>query len=82
VVGAQKKPVSGRRATKPAQRRSTEIAKNPKNIETYRKAIQQNTKTNTRKQKQIQRNISKKQGNPKNKGSTGGKPRCDLAGTS
>jgi hypothetical protein len=49
AVGSQKKLGNGRRATKLAQRRSTETAKNPKNIEIDRKAIHQNTKTNTRK---------------------------------
>jgi hypothetical protein len=48
AVGARKKLSNGRRAAKPARRRSAETAKkNSKNTETDRKVIQQNTKTKT-----------------------------------
>ena len=48
AVGAQKNPNNGRRVVKSARRRLAEIAKkNPKNTETDRKVIEQNTKTNT-----------------------------------
>jgi hypothetical protein len=51
-VGARKKPNNEWRAVKPAQRRLAKTAKkkkkkNPKNTETDKKVIHQNTKTNT-----------------------------------
>jgi hypothetical protein len=82
-VGAQKKPSSGLRAAKPTRRRSAETAKNPKKHKNRQKSNttkhQNKYQSKYRKTKAKTEKPKQKQGNPKNKGSTGGKLKRDLA---